>query len=92
MLTRESGLFREVFARSGNVVVYVKYHNGNRYVYDSWSSGMTDYDDAAGKYVETPGVFRVQFSLTGYPYDTVWLSPAFARSIRPTAPIEIAVK
>jgi hypothetical protein len=26
MLTRESGLFREVFSRSGNVVVYVKYY------------------------------------------------------------------
>ena len=72
-----------------------KYYDeaGNEYEYNSWSSGATGYfDEKANKYVETPGVFRVQFSLTDYPFDTVYLSPSFSRTATLVAPVEIKVK
>ncbi len=72
-----------------------KYYDetGKEYEYHSWSSGVTGYfDEKANKYVETPGVFSVQFSLTDYPFDTVYLSPSFSRTVKLAAPVEIKVK
>ncbi len=72
-----------------------KYYDetGNEYEYNSWSSGATGYfDEEANKYIETPGVFRVQFSLTDYPFDTVYLSPSASRTVKLATPVEIKVK
>ena len=72
-----------------------KYYDetGKEYEYHSWSSGATGYfDEKTNKYVETPGVFRVQFSLTDYPFDTVYLSPSFSRTVKLAVPVKIKVK
>ncbi len=72
-----------------------KYYDetGKEYEYNSWSSGATGYfDEEAGQYIETPGVFRVEFALKDYPYDTVYLSPSFTRTVKLVTPVEIKVK
>lgn len=67
--------------------------NGKEYTYNSWSSGMTGYyDEQLGEYVETPGVFRVQFALVDYCYDTVYLSPSFSRTTKLNEAVVIKVK
>ena len=58
---------------------------GNDYMYNSVSSG-TIYP-----HVEKEGVFYVRFALLDYPYDTVYLSPAFSRIYAPDQPIVISL-
>jgi len=66
---------------------------GGEYSYDSWSSGETGYfDEAAQKYVETPGVFTDRFTLNDCPYDTVYLMPSYSRSVILRIPIEVKIK
>ena len=72
-----------------------KYYDesGDEYEYNNWSTGSGGYfDDEANRYIETPGAFTVRFSLKDYPFDTVFLSPAFSRTTALAAPIEIKVK
>jgi hypothetical protein len=65
---------------------------GKEYSFNSWFTFSDGYTDEEGRYVETPGMFSEEFSLTDYPFDTVWLSPSFSRTVKPAAPIEIKVK
>lgn len=67
--------------------------DGNEYSYNSWTTYLTDYfDEAIGKYVETPGVFRIQFALKDYHYDTVYLTPSYSRLVKLEIPVEVKVK
>ena len=67
--------------------------NGNEYSYNSWSSGMKGYyDEATGIYTETPGVFIVQFTLSGYSSDTVYLMPSYSRLVELVIPMDVQVK
>ncbi len=66
---------------------------GREYSYNSWSSGMTGYyDEEKQEYVETPDVFRVEFALKDYPYDVVYLSPAYSRVSTLEHPVVIGIK
>ena len=66
---------------------------GNEYMYNSWSSGATGYyDESTGQYVETPGVFRVQFTLKDYPHDVVYLTPIFSHFVELGTPVGVRVK
>jgi len=66
--------------------------SGKEYRYNSWSTSAGYFDEQANKYVETPGVFRVEFALDNYPFDTVYLSPSFSRKVKLTTPIMITIK
>lgn len=66
---------------------------GNEYSFNSWFSGSSGYwDKESDKYIETPGVFREEIPLKDYPYDTVYMSPAFSRRIELSKPIVIKIK
>ena len=66
---------------------------GNEYEFRSWTSTAMDYfDEKTNDYTEVKGVFKVQFSLEDYPFDTVYLSPSFSRTVHLSAPVEINVK
>jgi len=66
---------------------------GNEYWRNVTSaSRMTRFDSVTGRYEHVPGVFEVFFSLHDYPYDVVYLSPAFSRFIRFETPVAILVK
>lgn len=67
--------------------------NGKEYKYNNWSSESGGYfDEKVNQCVNTPGAFLVQFSLKDYPYDAVYLSPSFSRTVKLVTPIEIKVK
>lgn len=70
--------------------------NGTEYSYNSynsWSSGETGYfDEVSQKYVKTPGVFRVKFTLKDYPYDTVYLMPSYSQLVKLETQTEVKVK
>lgn len=61
--------------------------NDNEYSYNSWSS-----TEAAGEYIETPRVFKVQFMLENYPYDYVYISPSYSRQVKLGTQAEVKVK
>ena len=66
---------------------------GSKYEYDSWSTETGGYyDEATERHVEAPGGFLVRFALKDYPYDTVFLSPCFSRTVHLETPVEIQVK
>ena len=66
---------------------------GNEYDYNSWSStALERFDEGKNEHVEVAGVFKVQFSLENYPFETVYLSPSFSRTVHLATPIEISVK
>lgn len=66
---------------------------GTKYAYNSWSTGMTGYwDEESQQHVETPDKFRVQFALTDYPHEIVYLCPSYTRTAIMDAPIVIKVK
>lgn len=66
---------------------------GKEHNFNSWSSGMSGYwDKEAGKYIDTPNVFRVEIPLKNYPYDTVYMSPAFSRKVKLSKPVVIKIK
>jgi hypothetical protein len=72
-----------------------KYYDesGREYEYNNWSSNTAGYfDEETNRCIDTPGAFIVQFSLTDYPYDTVYLSPSFSRTVKMATPIAIKVK
>lgn len=71
-----------------------KYYDesGKEYEYNSWSTTSGYFDDEAKEYVETSGVFRVEFVLNNYPFETVYLSPSFSRKVELTTPIMITIK
>ncbi len=71
-----------------------KYHDesGKEYEFNSWSSSTGYFDEQANKYVETPGLFRVEFALDHYPFDTVYLSPSFSRKVKLETPVMITIK
>jgi hypothetical protein len=67
--------------------------NGGEYEYNSWASGMTGlYDEKTGEYVETPGLFWVQFALLDYPHDIVYLSPSYSRVTAFETPTAVTIK
>lgn len=66
---------------------------GNEYSFNSWFSGSRGYwDKETDKYIETPGVFRDEIPLKNYPYDTVYMSPAFSRKTELSEPVVIKIK
>jgi hypothetical protein len=66
---------------------------GKEYSFNSWSSGMGGYwDEEAQKHIDIPGVFRVEIPLKNYPYDVVYMSPAFSRKIELSQPVVIRIK
>lgn len=65
---------------------------GKEHSFNSWTSSSGYWDEEADKYIETPGVFRDKISLKDYPYDTVYMSPAFSRRIELPEPVVIKIK
>jgi hypothetical protein len=66
---------------------------GNEYEYSSWSTTTVGhFDEKTNEAKEAPGVFEVQFSLVEYPFDTVYLSPSFSRTVELSSPVAIKVK
>lgn len=64
---------------------------GNRYEFNSWSSGAGTGEENRSA-AEPYGRFETCFALPGYPYDIVFLSPAFSRTVTLGSPVEIQVK
>lgn len=63
------------------------------YEYGSWSAeDSVYYDEKTNKFVEKPGLFFVQFSLTNYPYDTVYLSPSYSYAVKLDKTIRINIR
>jgi len=62
---------------------------GNEYWMNTWRTGMR-----RGEFTEgfVPGVFFEEFTLFNFPYDIVYLSPAYSRIIRPDKPIAVRVR
>lgn len=59
---------------------------GNEYHINTWSSNiLTD------EYGERSGYFYEEFPLYGYPYDEVWLTPAYSRYWQAVEPVTITV-
>jgi hypothetical protein len=72
-----------------------KYYDegGKEYEYNSMSLGFGYYyNEETGKYEEVPGRFSNEFLLRDYPFDTVYLSPAFSHWTMLTEPVEIKIK
>ncbi len=66
---------------------------GNEYRLNSWNTYTGNFfDEEQGRSVETPEEFSVEFSLSGYPYDTVYLCPAFSHYAQAEEVIVIKVK
>lgn len=66
---------------------------GNQYELNSWSSGHGGYyDEEQEKYIETPGIFRVEIPLKDYPYDIVYMSPIFTRKVELEQPVVLKIK
>ena len=59
---------------------------GNMYYISSWSSNIT-----GDKYGERPGYFYEEFPLYDYPYDEVWLCPAYSSYWVAAEPVEIII-
>lgn len=57
-----------------------------------YSSSGGYYDSDKNIYVNLPGKFIEEFALVDYPYDEVWLSPAFSRKVTLNNPISIPIK
>jgi hypothetical protein len=66
--------------------------SGTEYMFNSWSTVSGYTDGATGAYVELSDAFAEEFALTDYPYDTVYLTPVFTRSVKPDAPVVIEVR
>ena len=65
---------------------------GNQHSLNTWSSGMRGYvDEATGRFVDTPGIFRMEFSIFDFPYDIVYLTPTFSRHVQLQTPTEIPI-
>jgi len=66
---------------------------GNKYSFNGWSSYMGGYwDEESQTYTETPDRFYVELTLSDYPCDVVYLSPAFSRAVTLDTPVVLAVK
>ena len=66
---------------------------GTEYSFSSWTSGARGYyDEEKGEWVETPGFFDTEFTLTDYPYDAVYLTPVYSRRVTLDVPVEIRIK
>ncbi len=59
---------------------------GNEYHINTWSSNITGVG-----YDERPGFFYEEFPLYDYPYDEVWLSPAYSHYWVAEEPVEITI-
>lgn len=59
---------------------------GNEYYINSWSSNIS-----GSEYEERPGFFYEEFPLYDYPYDEVWLSPAYSSYWVATEPVELTI-
>lgn len=65
---------------------------GNEYHLNGVSSNTGgEYDVETGKYIESER-FSVKFALENYPYDDVYLNPAYSRVVKLAKPVEIKVK
>ncbi|MDP4109798.1 MAG: DUF4179 domain-containing protein [Bacillota bacterium] len=74
---------------------YTDYYDGDgkKRSYEGFSSTTARFwDKKTQKYVEKPDAFQVCFKLTDYPYDTVYLCPAFSRVVTLDQPVVIKVK
>lgn len=72
-----------------------KYYDKTKkaYEYESWSGYESGYyDEKNNKYVEKPGLSISQFSLTNYPYDTVYLSPSYSYAVKLDETIRINIR
>ncbi len=76
--TKKGSSFHQIF---GAMPYYDAY--GKEYNVSSWS-----YEDCE----ETPDYFYELFALKDYPYDEVWLSPAYSREWVPDSPVTVNVK
>jgi len=61
---------------------------GDEFWITSWSSGMRFYQSAEDN---KPNVFSVQFNLTNFPYDVVYLTPSYSRLVRLQEPVALRV-
>lgn len=59
---------------------------GNEYHIGAWSSNIL-----TGEYGERPGYFYERFPLYDYPYDEVWLSPAYSHYWTAVEPVTITI-
>lgn len=66
--------------------------DGNEYTYNSWSDSYGQWDEKQQKYINTPDVFFVEIPLVDYPYDVVYMSPAFSRKVELGKPVKIKIK
>ncbi len=65
----------------------------SKYSFNGWSSTNHSYfDEETQMYAESQDVFEVQFALRSYPYDIVYLSPEYSRSVKLEQPVMINVK
>lgn len=66
---------------------------GNEYNTNSSSvSSSMIYNEETKTYRQIPGRFDEQFALVDYPYDVVYLCPAYSRIVELAIPIEIKIK
>ncbi len=63
---------------------------GNRYEFDTWTSRYADNDSAAAAGLSER--FETRLTLLDYPYDTVYLSPLFSRTVKAEVPIVLEVR
>ena len=66
---------------------------GNEYWRSSRSSTwLWEFDEETGRYAEVAHIFEEFFTLQDYPYDIVYLSPAYSRFMRFDPPVAVFVK
>lgn len=70
---------------------YYDEHN-HVYHYNSWSTHTRFYDEETDERIEKPDTFEVAFALENYPYDTVYLSPAYSCRVHLEEPITLKIK
>ncbi|MCL2217011.1 MAG: DUF4179 domain-containing protein [Defluviitaleaceae bacterium] len=62
---------------------------GDDFAFNTWSTGMRFH--SSSEYY-APNVFFVQFALTNFPYDIVYLTPSYSRMSRLGEPIALRIK
>lgn len=65
---------------------------GKEYMFNSWSSFVGHWDEKAQKYIDHSEVFSVEIPLKDYPYDKVYMCPAFSRMVKLPEPVVIKIK
>ncbi len=64
---------------------------GKEYYYHSWSTTFGYMDEEKDEFIDTPYVFWEEIPLKDYPYDTVYMLPAFTRKVALAQPVVIEI-